>query len=402
MTNRKGFTLVELLAVIVILAIIMIISIPSVLNTMNSARQKTFGQYVTKIYSKAIEKKLQNDFLGISKDKYDITTDLDLSNTGDYKGYVLFVDKGTEEDDVYIALTNGEYITATQYGNNVTDVVNYINYTAGGEPEFASSLSKFNGENKFIRATSTDVEISIPDSQDSPNFIELKKHPSESDDFNTKLKVFYNKSYEEFRKSIINDTVTKKYYTCDENHDHGFVYRGVYEYKAITGDTDPNSNGFIIFIDSRIKDDFGNPFPLNQALVLFRDTNYHTASYITTPQGESIVSVYSPYVLYGRIIDDLSKISTNLSSAPIDFNLINYLQGLNNIQHTATDEETSASLFNQLTKTYMPNITYVSNSFDDNLTSNLYTPSGFINNYGFEPDAIVDALLSLNGIYPKS
>ena len=38
MKNKKGFTLVELLAVIVILAIIMIIAIPAVLQTMESAR----------------------------------------------------------------------------------------------------------------------------------------------------------------------------------------------------------------------------------------------------------------------------------------------------------------------------------------------------------------------------
>jgi len=38
----NGFTLVELLAVIVILAIIMIIAIPSVLNVTEQAKQKSF------------------------------------------------------------------------------------------------------------------------------------------------------------------------------------------------------------------------------------------------------------------------------------------------------------------------------------------------------------------------
>ena len=37
--NKKGFTLVELLAVIVVLAIIMVLTVPSVLSSMNSARQ---------------------------------------------------------------------------------------------------------------------------------------------------------------------------------------------------------------------------------------------------------------------------------------------------------------------------------------------------------------------------
>lgn len=38
--NRKGFTLVELLAVIIILAIVVGITIPAVLSTINSSRQK--------------------------------------------------------------------------------------------------------------------------------------------------------------------------------------------------------------------------------------------------------------------------------------------------------------------------------------------------------------------------
>ena len=40
--KKKGFTLVEVLAVIVILGIIMIISIPSVFSTLETARKKDF------------------------------------------------------------------------------------------------------------------------------------------------------------------------------------------------------------------------------------------------------------------------------------------------------------------------------------------------------------------------
>ena len=101
MNKRKGFTLVELLAVIVILAIIMIIAIPSVLGTMTTARKKSFVEYATKVYMAAQSKYMSAQTLGLSdlgcsfvgndgKDTvyyYDIRTDLGLENVGDYKGY---------------------------------------------------------------------------------------------------------------------------------------------------------------------------------------------------------------------------------------------------------------------------------------------------------------------------
>ena len=99
---RKGFTLVELLAVIVILAIIMIIAIPSVLDTMTTARKKSFVEYVTKVYMAAQSKYMAAQTLGLSdlgcsfsgfedgtpSYYFDLTKDLGLENVGDYKGYV--------------------------------------------------------------------------------------------------------------------------------------------------------------------------------------------------------------------------------------------------------------------------------------------------------------------------
>ena len=96
--ERKGFTLVELLAVIVILAIIMIIAIPSVLSTVETAKQKTFRQFMQKTYNAGVQKLfLMEEFDGIERPSgydevayiFDVDDDLDLSNTGDFDG--LFV-----------------------------------------------------------------------------------------------------------------------------------------------------------------------------------------------------------------------------------------------------------------------------------------------------------------------
>ena len=53
MKNKKGFTLVELLAVIAILAILVIIALPNVINMYNSAQKQTFLTEAKKVYSES-------------------------------------------------------------------------------------------------------------------------------------------------------------------------------------------------------------------------------------------------------------------------------------------------------------------------------------------------------------
>ena len=53
--NKKGFTLVELLAVIVVLAIIMVLTLPTIMNSMNSARQSTFLLYASRMLDTAAD-----------------------------------------------------------------------------------------------------------------------------------------------------------------------------------------------------------------------------------------------------------------------------------------------------------------------------------------------------------
>ena len=144
--TNKGFTLVELLAVIVILAIIMIIAIPAVLQTMQSARQKTFKEYVTKVYTAAQNSYLSDSTLGEgasggkgisvtvtpsgddTKNRtckgYDVATGLGLSSVGTYTGAVLVCPgKGTgDKINILVRLQDGNYNTN-----------GWINYTAVGE-----------------------------------------------------------------------------------------------------------------------------------------------------------------------------------------------------------------------------------------------------------------------------
>ena len=64
MKNRKGFTLVELLAVIAILAILVIIALPNVLNMYKKAQKEMFLTEAKKVYSEAEKKYLLNSISG--------------------------------------------------------------------------------------------------------------------------------------------------------------------------------------------------------------------------------------------------------------------------------------------------------------------------------------------------
>ena len=120
MKKNKGFTLVELLAIIVILAIIMLIAIPIVLDTIASTNVKAFMQYYERTFNQA-EKKYTADIANAAIDEdsciiYNIKTELGFENTGSFDGYVL-IDK---EGDKYITLFNDEYmIVAKKYDNNL-------------------------------------------------------------------------------------------------------------------------------------------------------------------------------------------------------------------------------------------------------------------------------------------
>ena len=108
----KGFTLVELLAVIVILAIIMLIAIPAVLDSLQIARRKAFVEYVNKVVNLSEKKYLDGLVTGDSTGTcyiYDIKTDLGLATTGDYKGYVLVALKDDNTYQYWVLLYDKNY-----------------------------------------------------------------------------------------------------------------------------------------------------------------------------------------------------------------------------------------------------------------------------------------------------
>ena len=66
--NKHGFTLVELLAVIVILGLILVIVVPKVTQTINNSKKRTLELTVRSIAKAAEEKNIENETFGLEEE----------------------------------------------------------------------------------------------------------------------------------------------------------------------------------------------------------------------------------------------------------------------------------------------------------------------------------------------
>ena len=120
--NKKGFTLVELLAVIVVLAIIMIIAIPAVVESMNNAKKGSFKIYAEKALGNAQSTYSSEDLLETISANHQIKdsnnnvlcycyplADIGLKNSGSYSGYVVVKLDNKREASYYVTLTDKSY-----------------------------------------------------------------------------------------------------------------------------------------------------------------------------------------------------------------------------------------------------------------------------------------------------
>jgi type IV pilus assembly protein PilA len=113
--NKKGFTLVELLAVIAILAILVIIALPNVMSLFNEAKKNSFSNEVKEIY-KTAQQEWMNDSMhttqeitygrGVTGNNDCVTDELSLSGRTELN-YAITINKAGKVTR-YIA-TDGTY-----------------------------------------------------------------------------------------------------------------------------------------------------------------------------------------------------------------------------------------------------------------------------------------------------
>ncbi len=118
--KNKGFTLVELLAVIAILAILVIIALPNVLKMFNDSKKNSFLTEAKTLYSEVSKKYISETMKGNKLTYVSSEDDTKLDMTG--KGLKYCVLLNADGSVKSMKVSNGEWIAELPSGKKITDL----------------------------------------------------------------------------------------------------------------------------------------------------------------------------------------------------------------------------------------------------------------------------------------
>ena len=189
MENKKGFTLVELLAVIAILAILVIIALPNVINMFNNAKKQVFLTEAQTVASTSEKKFLSNSISGETKETVYCKSKTDEKNplemTGAQKYY--YVELGSDgRTNKLIIWDDQKYIKYVADGSKdvsdltVEEIVEQNNYDMNCDNVLEKTNSIIKPDktyviNYYVGETSQEIYMTavIPESSTS-NFNKVK------------------------------------------------------------------------------------------------------------------------------------------------------------------------------------------------------------------------------------
>ena len=120
--KKKGFTLVELLAVIAILAILVIIALPNVLKMFNESKKNSFLTEAKTVYSEVSKKYITESMKGNKLTYISSEDDTKLEMTGRDLQYCVLLN--TDGSVKSMKVSNGEWIAELPSGKKITDLKN--------------------------------------------------------------------------------------------------------------------------------------------------------------------------------------------------------------------------------------------------------------------------------------
>ena len=128
-TNKKGFTLVELLAVIVILAVLILLALPNVIKIMNNAKKNAFQDevlsYLKTAQTNFIESQISGSTETTFSNKIETLPKLDIEDKSGYEYCIKIFEDETGDITYNYVFSNGTYSAYSNVNNageDLTDV----------------------------------------------------------------------------------------------------------------------------------------------------------------------------------------------------------------------------------------------------------------------------------------
>ena len=233
--NRKGFTLVELLAVIAILAILVLVAVPNVLGMFNKAKKDTFLTEAKSIFkesaSKYISDNMHNSNEGniYCKSETDSKNplDMDIGNT-----YYYIEKDSTGKTIKFVAWNSSGYVTKIVGDNVMLNDVTNDNMTESSVKDITCNnvLTSLDVDPKLTRTYTINANASAETSNKGKLTISIASSNT-TDEFNKVKYIIYKKNnteYVEIHETVLtnkSNNFTLNYYDESFSNSKDMYYK---------------------------------------------------------------------------------------------------------------------------------------------------------------------------------
>ena len=207
--NKKGFTLVELLAVIAILALLVIIALPNVLSMFNKAKKDTFLTEAKSIFKESTNKYISDNMHNSNEGNIYCKSETDSKNPLDMdigNTYYYIEKDSTGKTIKFVAWNSSGYVTKV-VGDNVmlNDVTgNNISESSAKDITCNNVLTNLEVEPKLTKTYTINANASAETSNKGKLTISIASSNT-TDEFNKVKYIIYKKNNTEYVK--IHETV---------------------------------------------------------------------------------------------------------------------------------------------------------------------------------------------------
>ena len=233
--NKRGFTLVELLAVIAILALLVIIALPNVLSMFNKAKKDTFLTEAKSIFKESTNKYISDNMHNSNEGNIYCKSETDSKNPLDMdigNTYYYIEKDSTGKTIKFVAWNSSGYVTKV-VGDNVmlNDVTgNNISESSAKDITCNNVLTNLDVEPKLTRTYTINANASAETSNKGKLTISIASSNT-TDEFNKVKYIIYKKNnteYVEIHETVLtnkSNNFTLNYYDESFSNSKDMYYK---------------------------------------------------------------------------------------------------------------------------------------------------------------------------------